>query len=70
MKIKQNIGTVDRVARLIAGASLLIIAFTLLNANEGKAGGIVLAIIGVLLMMTAATGFCIGYKLFHFSTKK
>jgi membrane-bound ClpP family serine protease len=68
--IKQNIGTIDQVARLIAGASLLIIAFTILDAADAAAGGIVLAVIGALLIMTAATGFCIGYKLFNFSTKK
>ena len=68
--IKRNIGTIDQVARLIAGASLLIIAFTILDAADVKAGGIVLAVIGTLLMMTGATGFCVGYKLFNFSTKK
>jgi membrane-bound ClpP family serine protease len=68
--IKRNIGTIDQVARLIAGASLLIIAFTILDAADAAAGGIVLAVIGALLIMTAATGFCIGYKLFNFSTKK
>ena len=68
--IKQNEGTVDRVIRLIAGAVLLIIAFLVLDAADAGGGGIALAAIGAVLLVTAATGFCAGYAVFRFSTKR
>jgi hypothetical protein len=68
--IKRNIGTIDRIARLIGGAVFLIIAFLVLDAADAAAGGIVLAVIGALLVMTAVTGYCLGYRLFNYSTIK
>jgi hypothetical protein len=48
----------------------LILAFLILDAGDGAAGGIVLAVIGALIVLTAATGHCLLYGLFHFSTEK
>lgn len=55
--------------RLVLGAAALILAFLILDAGGGAAWGIVLAVIGALILLTAATGYCLLYGLFHFSTK-
>ena len=68
--MRRNEGTVDRIVRLILGAVSLILAFLILDAGGGAAGGIVLAVIGALILLTAATGHCLLYGLFHFSTEK
>ncbi len=70
IKIKQNIGTVDRIVRFIIGHALIIIGFFVLDAVDGATGGIVLAAIGALVIMTGAIGYCALYPLFKFSTKK
>ena len=68
--IEQNESTIDRIVRCILGIAAMVVAFLVLDAAEAAAGGIVLAVVGVVLLVTAATGFCAGYKLFNFSTKK
>ena len=66
--MKINEGTTDRVIRLIVGAILVGIGFFYLDNNTL---GIVLDVIGLVVLFTAATGFCLLYKLFgDFSTKK
>jgi hypothetical protein len=70
MKIQPNIGNVDRIIRGTLGIVLIVIAFLLLDAADAKVGGIVLAVFGVLLILTAATRYCVGYTLFHYSTLK
>lgn len=56
----------DRILRAILGAVALLIAFVVV----GGAAQVILWIIGGLLLLTAATGFCLLYYPFHFSTKK
>jgi hypothetical protein len=68
--IKQNEGTADRILRLVIGIVFLIVAFLVLDAASGSGGGIALAAVGAVLLITAATGYCAGYKLFNYSTKK
>jgi membrane-bound ClpP family serine protease len=68
--MQQNEGTVDRILRLIIGIVFLVVAFLVLDAAAASGGGIALAVIGAVLLITAATGFCAGYKLFNYSTKK
>jgi membrane-bound ClpP family serine protease len=65
-----NEGIVDRIIRLILGVAALILAFLPLDAGSGAAGGIALAVVGALLVLTAATGHCLLYNLFKFSTTK
>jgi len=67
--MRRNEGPVDRIVRLALGAVALILAFLILDAGSGAAGGIVLALFGALILLTAATGHCLLYGLFHFSTK-
>ncbi|MDR9458911.1 MAG: DUF2892 domain-containing protein [Dehalococcoidia bacterium] len=65
-----NEGTVDRIIRLVLGVVALILAFLLLDAGSGAAGGIALAAVGAIIVLTAATGHCLLYNLFKFSTTK
>lgn len=68
--IKQNEGTADRILRIVVGTAFLIASFVALDAAGGSAGGIVLAVIGAMLVLTGAVGYCMLYTVFHFSTKK
>ncbi len=66
--MKQNESTTDRVIRAIVGVVLIGIGWFYLGNNTL---GIVLDVVGVVTLFTAATGFCLLYKLFgDFSTKK
>ena len=66
--MKQNESTTDRVIRAIVGLVLIGIGWFYLGNNTL---GIVLDVVGVVALFTAATGFCLLYKLFgNFSTKK
>lgn len=70
MKIHPNIGNPDRIIRAIAGIALTVVAFLILGAPEGRVGGIIAAVLGILLIITAVTRYCVGYALFHYSTLK
>ena len=61
-----NEGKVDRIVRAILGVIVLLIAFFAV----GGAAQIVLWIIGGILLLTAASGYCLLYLPFRFSTKK
>jgi len=61
-----NMGKADRWIRFIAGLVILLVAFLWL----GGAAQIVLWVIGGILVLTGAIGFCPLYFPFHFSTKK
>ncbi len=61
-----NMGKLDRIIRAVAGVIALIIAFA---AATGVAQ-IVLWVVGAILLLTAAIGFCPLYAPFRFSTKK
>ena len=68
MNLKQNESTTDRIIRVVVGLILVGIGWLVL-ANSTF--GIVLDTLGVILMITGATGICMIYKLFgDFSTKK
>ncbi len=68
--MQQNEGTTDRIIRVILGIVFLVVAFLVLDAAAASGGGIALAVIGAVSLITGATGFCAGYKLFNYSTKK
>ncbi len=64
----KNLGTIDRVIRLVIALALLPISFAFYQTN------FILAIIAFVLALgtaiTVITGFCIVYKLFGISTRK
>lgn len=61
----QNVGTIDRFVRGIAGAVLLLA--WVLGWFTGI-WAIVLGIVGIVLVLTALVGFCPLYRLFGMST--
>jgi len=65
---QKNESTADRVIRLVVGAALVILAFAALDLTSGSVVGIIVAIVGAILLFTAATGSCLLYKLFGVNT--
>jgi hypothetical protein len=62
--MKLNESNVDRIIRAVAGVVLLYLGFGILGGTLA----IVADVIGVVLLATAAIGFCPLYALLKFST--
>jgi len=65
--MKKNMGTIDRIVRLIAVAVIAALYFT------GQISGtlaIVLAVVAVILLVTSLIGWCPAYLPLKLSTKK
>ncbi len=56
--MKKNMGTVDRVIRIVAA---LVIAYLILTESLTGSLATILGIVGIILLLTAATGFCPAY---------
>ena len=54
--MKANLGTLDRIIRVILGAILLTISFVVPMISPG-AGKVVVSIIGVILVVTGAISY-------------
>lgn len=65
--MKLNESNVDRIIRVVAGVVLLSLGF-----GGVLSGGpaIVAAVVGAVLLLTGAIGFCPLYAMFKFSTRK
>lgn len=63
--MKHNEGTVDRILRAVLGIGALVWAG---SVGWTSGGGIVLLVLAVLLLGTAAIGFCPVYRAFGIST--
>lgn len=64
--MKQNVGSADRIIRLVVAAIFAILYFT--NLVSGTLG-IVLLVLAVIFALTAAFGICPIYLAFKLSTK-
>ncbi len=65
--MEKNIGTEDRVARLVLG--LLAIAAAYFIAREANiVAGIIVALLGVFSIIEALIGWCIVYKILGVNT--
>ena len=62
-----NESTLDRIIRGIVGAIALVIAVVV---GMGSVGGILLVVVGGILVVTAAVGFCPLYRILGLSTAK
>ncbi len=62
-----NESSIDRIIRLVVGIVALVAAFAV---GLGSLGGIILAVVGVVMLVTAAVGFCPLYRVFGLSTCK
>ena len=62
----RNEGTADRVVRGLVVAPIALIAAVAVGL--GTVAGVVLAVVGVIMALTAAVGFCPLYRLVGVST--
>lgn len=60
-----NVGTPDRIVRLLVAAVAIFIAF---KVGVGSLGGIIALLVAVIMAVTAAIGFCPLYKVFGMNT--
>ena len=67
--MKKNVGTIERAIRAIIGLVALAAAFTMLG-GLAETMGIIAAVVGVIMLGTAAIGWCPPYAIFGFSTCK
>lgn len=67
MKLNKNMGTADRVIRLVLAALFLVLYFT--GIVPGVLG-IILLILAVVFILTSIVSFCPLYTLFKISTRK
>ncbi len=63
--MKQNVGTIDRVARIVIGVVLGALALT---GQVTGALAIILGVAGVVLLLTGLIGFCGLYTVLGIST--
>ena len=61
----RNEGTIDRIIRAIIGVVALVAAVAV---GVGTVGGIVLLVLGGIMVVTAAVGFCPLYRVFGIHT--
>lgn len=65
--MKQNVGIIDRIIRVILAILLFYGAMMWITSSWIR---IVMSVVGGILLVTSVTGFCALYKLFRFSTVK
>ena len=68
--LTKNESTIDRVVRGVLGTGLLVGSFTGLGLTSAKPLGIVAALMGAVLLFTAATGSCLLYRPLGIDTSK
>lgn len=67
MKIA-NVGSADRLLRLIIGAALIAAPFFLDGLARDSVGGIAAIVVGAVLVVTAIVKFCPIYSVFGWRT--
>ncbi|WP_420640980.1 YgaP family membrane protein [Candidatus Leptofilum sp.] len=65
--MKQNMGSADRVIRVVLAVAVAVLYFT--NLISGTAA-IILGILAIVFLLTSVVGFCPLYAPFKLSTKK
>ena len=60
--MKRNLGTVERVARIVAGVIILSLVFVGPQSLWG--------LLGIIPLVTGLIGYCAAYQIFGFSTCK
>lgn len=68
--MQANEGCADRATRVILGIIALVVGFMVLEAMSGAILGIVVAVVGVILVLTGFVGFCPAYKILGLSSCK
>lgn len=68
--MKKNMGTIDRIIRIIIGLGLLVTAIILAVTNPIIWLMVVTGVFGLILLVTSLLGFCPLYLPFHINTGK
>jgi len=63
----RNVGSVDKIIRLVAGAALAVFGFTAMGASGM---GLVAIVVGIVLIATALLNFCPLFKILGISSAK
>lgn len=58
--MKRNVGSIDRVLRVIVGVVLVVVGFAVMDGTAG----IVVGVIGLIPLLTGLIGWCPLYLLF------
>ncbi len=66
--LNRNEGALDRIVRLVVSMILLPAGLFWLGGLQGNVPGLLTAVLGVFVLMTAITGVCILYIPFGIST--
>jgi uncharacterized membrane protein YtjA (UPF0391 family) len=67
MKLNKNMGTLDRIIRLVIAAVIAVLYFT---GNLSGLAAIILGILAVVFVVTSLVSFCPLYLPFGLSTRK
>ena len=67
MKLNKNMGTLDRIIRLVLAAAVAVLYFT---GNLSGLAAIILGVLAVIFVFTSFVGFCPLYVPFGLSTRK
>ena len=68
MTVCRNVGSIDRVVRALIGIVAFVLAFSTLGVMAGALWGIIAAVVGVVMLGTAAISLCPLYLPLGFST--
>jgi len=63
--MKANVGTVDRIIRAVVGLAALLGAWAI---GSGSVAFVLLMVVGAILLVTAAVGFCPLYRVLGLTT--
>lgn len=67
--MKKNVGTIDRIIRIILGIVLISLGIYF-QSSWGLVAMIVLVILGLIVLITGVIGYCGLYKILKISTTK
>jgi uncharacterized membrane protein len=67
---EKNESGLDRIVRTVVGGGLLVSALTTFGLGATRPAGVVLGLVGVVLLFTAATGSCPLYRLLGTGTAR
>lgn len=68
--MKENVGTVDRIGRALAGPALMIVGYKVWGGERGALGGLVAIIAGTAIAESAITRVCPLNALFGLDTRE
>jgi len=69
MGLAANVGSADKIIRIVAGLALVALTFTMLGGLSSTMG-LVALVVGVVLILTALINFCPLYRILGLRTNK